>query len=107
LRTVLADRIVTRSQAAWVEVFAGTDACVAPVLSLREATRDPHLSARGTYVERAGMVQPAPAPRLSGTPGGLSSPPPSAPGADTRTALAAWDIDDIDALLESGAVVQA
>jgi len=107
LRTVLADRIATRTQAEWVEVFAGTDACVAPVLSLREAASDPHFSARGTYVARAGIVQPAPAPRLSRTPGGLTSPPPSAPGADTRSALTAWGIDDVDALLGSGAIVQA
>ncbi|MDQ3664711.1 MAG: CoA transferase, partial [Actinomycetota bacterium] len=107
LRTVLADRIATRTQAEWVEVFAGTDSCVAPVLSLREAASDPHLSARGTYVERAGIVQPAPAPRLSRTPGRLTSPPPPAPGTDTRTALTAWGIDDVDALLASGAVVQA
>ena len=105
LRTVLADRIATRTQAEWVEVFAGTDACVAPVLSLREAATDPHLSARETYVARAGVVQPAPAPRLSRTPGGLTSPPPTAAGANTREALTAWGIDDVDALLASGAVV--
>ena len=54
-------------RAEWTEVFDGTDACVAPVLPLTEAARHPHLAARGTYVERDGVLQPAPAPRFSRT----------------------------------------
>ncbi len=52
----------------WDALLAGTDACYAPVLDLDEATRHPHLVARGTFVDVAGRPQPAPAPRFSATP---------------------------------------
>lgn len=53
----------TRDRDAWTAHFAGTDACVTPVLTLGEAPSHPHNAARGTFVE-AGVVQPAPAPRF-------------------------------------------
>ena len=59
----------SRTQAQWWAVFRGTDACVAPVLSLLEATTDPHNVDRGVFVEVEGVVQPAVAPRFSATPG--------------------------------------
>jgi alpha-methylacyl-CoA racemase len=102
LRALLAETFRTRTRAEWCAVLEGTDACVAPVLSYAEAPAHPHLAARGTYVEHHGIVQPAPAPRFSRTPAALGAPP-SAPGAGTRAALAAWGIDDVDALLGSGA----
>jgi alpha-methylacyl-CoA racemase len=52
----------------WCVLMDGTDICFAPVLSLVEAPKHPHNAARGTFVEEGGMVQPAPAPRFSGTP---------------------------------------
>ena len=67
--------------------------------------RHPHLAARGTYVEHHGVVQPAPAPRFSRTRAALGAPP-STPGADTRSALRAWGIDDVDALIATGAAIQ-
>ena len=70
-------------------MFAGSDGCVAPVLGLAEATRHPHLVARGTFVELGGVVQPAPAPRFSGTPGALDRLPPAA-GQHTDEVLAEW-----------------
>ena len=87
-------------------MFAGSDACVAPVLPMSEAFSHPHLVARGTFVERDGLTQPAPAPRFSRTEASLTTPPPVVAGQDTRAALAAWGLD-ADALLESGAAVQA
>ena len=102
LRSVLADTFRTRTRDEWAELLGGTDACVEPVLSYAEAPAHPHLAARGTYVEHHGLVQPAPAPRFSRTPAALGTPP-STPGADTRAALAAWGIDDVDALIASGA----
>lgn len=105
LRALLAQAFGSRSQAEWTEVFDGSDACVAPVLPLREAPAHPHLAARGTYVDRAGVVQPAPAPRFSRTPAGLRSGP-SLPGQHSRAALEAWGVDDVDELLAAGAVVQ-
>ncbi|MDQ3325850.1 MAG: CoA transferase [Actinomycetota bacterium] len=106
LRRVLAARIASRTRAEWLDVFAGSDACVVPVHSLGEAHHDPHLSARGTFVEHGGIMQPAPAPRFSRTPGALTSPPPAAAGADSRTALTAWGIEDVDDLITAGAVHQ-
>jgi alpha-methylacyl-CoA racemase len=49
-------------------VFAGSDACVAPVLTLEEAPQDPHNQARQAFVTVAGVTQNAPAPRFSRTP---------------------------------------
>ncbi|NYD40124.1 CaiB/BaiF CoA transferase family protein [Nocardioides panaciterrulae] len=107
LRSLIADRFLTRTQAEWVGVFEGTDACVAGVLPITEAARHPHLEARGTYVERDGMLQPAPAPRFSRTAATLSSPPSPEAGSQTRAALTAWGVADVDGLVADGAAVQA
>jgi alpha-methylacyl-CoA racemase len=106
LRAALAARFRERTQAEWTEVFDGSDACCAPVLPLTEAAEHPHLRARGTYVERAGVLQPSPAPRFSRTRATLTSGP-TAPGGQTREALTAWGVPDVEALIESGAAVQA
>ena len=105
LRTALAERFRERTQAEWAEVFDGSDACCTPILPLTEAAEHPHLKARGTYVERDGLLQPAPAPRFSRTAPTLSTGP-SAPGGQSRAALEAWGVSGVDALIESGAVVQ-
>jgi alpha-methylacyl-CoA racemase len=89
LRQRIADAFAARTRAEWTAVFAGSDACVAPVLSLTEATTQPHLVARGTYVEHDGVVQPAPAPRFSRTPSELRGSPPAV-GQDTDAVLADW-----------------
>jgi alpha-methylacyl-CoA racemase len=107
LRRQIGDAVRGRTQAAWVAVFEGTDACVAPVLPTTEAFHHPHLTARETFVDRDGTVQPAPAPRFSRTPPTLSTPPAARPGQHTREALSAWGIAGVDRLLESGAAVQA
>jgi alpha-methylacyl-CoA racemase len=107
LRRVIAAAVRSRSQAEWVEVFDGSDACVAPVIPLSEAFTHPHLTARGTFVDRDGITQPAPAPRFSRTGATLTSPPPARAGQDTRDALAAWGIADVEGLLASGAAAQA
>ncbi len=75
-----------RTRDEWDRIFAGTDACVAPVNDMGEATVDPHMAERGSYVDVAGVVQPAPAPRFSVTELGTPSPPRS-PGADTDRVL--------------------
>ena len=59
----------SRTRSEWWRAFQGSDACVAPVWSLLEATTDPHNRARGVFVEVDGVVQPAVAPRFSVTPG--------------------------------------
>jgi alpha-methylacyl-CoA racemase len=105
IKAAFARRFKERTQAEWTEVFDGTDACVAPVLPLTEAAEHPHLRARGTYVDRDGVLQPAPAPRFSRTEATLTTGP-SVPGGQTREALTAWGVADVEALIESGAAVQ-
>lgn len=107
LRTLIAEKFATRTQAEWAAVFNGTDACVAPILPLSEAIDHPHVKAREIFVEHEGIVQPAPAPRFSRTRSTLGRPPAPQPGADTREALTAWGIKDVERLLENGAAVQA
>ena len=94
LREAVAARFRTRTRREWTEVFEGTDACVAPVLSLREAPAHPHLAARGTFTEYAGLTQPAPAPRFSATPGALRRPP-AVPGADAAGVARDWDLPSL------------
>jgi alpha-methylacyl-CoA racemase len=106
LRNKISVAFKARTQAEWAEVFEGTDACVAPVLSLKEAAGHPHLVERGTFVEVNGIVQPAPAPRFSR----FAPAPPSPPrptGADTRQVLEQWGVDDVDALINAAVAVQA
>jgi alpha-methylacyl-CoA racemase len=104
-RQRLAALFATRTREEWAEVFADSDACVAPVLSLTEAPRHPHHRARGTFVEHRGVVQPAPAPRFSETPTALSQPPRTA-GADTSDVLTAAGFDDAEVawLREDGVI---
>jgi alpha-methylacyl-CoA racemase len=67
LRARFAEVFAGRTRDEWAEVFAGTDACVTPVLSFAEVPAHPHLAARATIVERDGVPQAAPAPRFSRT----------------------------------------
>jgi alpha-methylacyl-CoA racemase len=106
LRRAVAERVQTRDLADWIAVFDGSDACVAPVLTLSEAAAHPHLVARATLVEVDGVVQPAPAPRFSATPAGLGAEP-SETDADPDRALAEWGIDDAADLIEAGVVLRA
>ena len=95
----------TRTRAEWEEVFDGSDACVAPVLSPGEAPDHPHNRFRGTFTEVAGVVQPAPAPRFLSTPGAIRRPPPN-PGQHADEALADWGLsdDEVAALRSSAAI---
>jgi alpha-methylacyl-CoA racemase len=97
----------TRTRDAWVALAEGTQACIAPVLSLTEAPRHPHLQARGTFVEVDGVVQPAPAPRFSRTHAGIQGPP-AEPGQHTDEVLRDWGFaaGEIEALHAAGAIAR-
>ncbi|WP_306316604.1 MULTISPECIES: CaiB/BaiF CoA-transferase family protein [unclassified Streptomyces] len=95
LRTAVAARFKERTRDEWTAVFEGSDACVAPVLSLGEAPHHPHLAARGTFVDHGGLTQPAPAPRFSDTPTSVRSGP-AQPGADTADVALDWDVPDLN-----------
>ncbi|MBX6354336.1 MAG: CoA transferase [Micromonosporaceae bacterium] len=88
MRRAFAQAFATRTRDEWAAHFAGSDACVTPVLSFREALADAHLAARGTYVDIDGIPQAAPAPRFSRTP---LHPRPATPATvDPRQILAEW-----------------
>ncbi|MET9734153.1 CaiB/BaiF CoA-transferase family protein [Streptomyces sp. NPDC006458] len=91
LREAVAARFKSRTRDEWAAVFEGSDACVAPVLSLREAPHHPHLAARGTFTDHGGLTQPAPAPRFSATPTAVRGGP-ALPGADTADVARDWDV---------------
>ena len=105
LNTKLAAVIATRTQAEWCDLMEATDVCFAPILDLDEAPRHSHNVARQTFVEVAGVTQPAPAPRFSKTPGVIQGPPPAI-GAHDREALKDWGFSDadIDGLKAGGAL---
>lgn len=94
LRDAVAVRFKSRTRDEWTAVFEDSDACVAPVLSLREAPQHPHLAARGTFTDHGGITQPAPAPRFSATPTAVRTGP-AQPGADTADVARDWDVPDL------------
>ena len=77
LRLRLAAEFASHTRDAAAALFADVDGCVFPVLAMSEAPQHPHNVARGTFVTRDDIVQPAPAPRFSGTPTDLALPPPA------------------------------
>ncbi|MEU8844345.1 CaiB/BaiF CoA-transferase family protein [Streptomyces roseus] len=91
LREAVAARFKSRTRDEWTAVFDGSDACVAPVLSLGEAPHHPHLAARATFTDFGGITQPAPAPRFSATPSAVTSGP-ALPGAHTESVARDWDV---------------
>ena len=104
-----ADRLqkifLTKTRDEWCEIFAGSDACFAPVLSLTEAAQHPHAQAREAYASIDGVIQPAPAPRFSRTPAEIQSPPPE-PGQHTEEVLLDWGFSEerINKLVNAGVI---
>lgn len=93
MQQCLRDIFATKTRDQWCEILENTDACFAPVLSLAEAPQHPHNVARNTFVEVAGVIQPAPAPRFSATPSNIQAPP--APiGRNARKTLSDWGVDE-------------
>jgi alpha-methylacyl-CoA racemase len=95
MRARLAAVFATRTRDEWDAHFRDGDACVTPVLSPGEAARSDHLAARGTFVERNGVLQAAPAPRFSRTPAQLTTAPPVS-GAGTEAVLAWAGLDRLE-----------
>jgi alpha-methylacyl-CoA racemase len=95
----------SRTRDEWCEIMEGSDVCFAPVLTMGEAYRHPHNVARRTFVEVAGRLQPAPAPRFDRTPPEIARPP-AHPGQHTDEALRAWGFsaDDLRTLRDAKAI---
>ena len=105
-RESIGKAVAKKSRDQWVAHFAGTHACVAPVLSMGEAPAHLHNRARGTFLDLDGVLQPAPAPRYSATPCDR----PAAPrreGADTQSILAqlGYSAAEVAAFRDAGAIV--
>jgi alpha-methylacyl-CoA racemase len=105
LKAKLAAVLAKKTQAEWCAIMDATDICFAPVLTLDEAPNHPHNAARETFVTVEGVVQPAPAPRFSATPGVIQGPPPKI-GAHNDEALSQWGFSsaEIEALKAKGAL---
>jgi alpha-methylacyl-CoA racemase len=93
LKAKLAAVIATKTREEWAAIFDGTDACVAPVLSMSEAPQHPHNVARGTFAPVGDATQPMPAPRYSVTENQMPQPSPKV-GADTAAVLASIGYSD-------------
>jgi alpha-methylacyl-CoA racemase len=104
-RARLAAIFATRPRDEWCSLLEGSDACVSPVLDLDEAPLHSHNQARQTFVVVDDVLQPAPAPRLSRTPGAIRNPPPAS-GQDTCAVLQEWGFaqQEIDSLLAAGCI---
>ncbi|KLR59872.1 putative acyl-CoA transferase/carnitine dehydratase [Actinobacteria bacterium IMCC26207] len=89
MKAHLAAIFVTKSRDEWSALLEGTDICFAPVLTMDEAAQHPHNVHRKTFVEVAGITQPAPSPRFDRTPGEIQRPP-SHPGQHTDEILTEW-----------------
>jgi alpha-methylacyl-CoA racemase len=107
MRALFERTFATRTRDEWATLFDGVDACVAPVLSAGEAPSHPHVAARETLVDIDGLVQPAPGPRFSRTPGAIARPP-RLPGEDSRETLLDWgfDADEIEKLFADAVIAQ-
>ena len=99
----------TKTRDEWDAIFATRDACTYPVLSPKEAPTHPYNAERKTHVEGGfGVLQPAPAPRFSRTPGAVTEPAPESGGHTSEVLKEAGYSDaEISKLLETGAAAQA
>ena len=101
----LRDIFKSKTRDEWCEIMEGTDVCFAPVLSMSEAKDHPHMKHRSTFIDVAGVNQPAPAPRFDRTSPGFPTPP-AHPGQHTDEILAdlGFSETDIAGLRDSKAV---
>jgi alpha-methylacyl-CoA racemase len=91
LSALLEKKFATRPSEEWLALLEPLDACISAVLSVEDAPRDAHAQARALFTDIGGVVQPAPAPRFSRTPGRVQGPM-AAPGEGGREALARWGV---------------
>lgn len=105
LKTRMAALFAARTRDQWCELLEGTEACFAPVLDCDEAPAHPHNLARGTFIDVAGVIQPAPAPRFSRTPGHVSRPPPLR-GEHSEEILLDWGLsqEQVEQLQRDGVI---
>jgi len=86
LRAKLTEVFKSKTRDDWCKIMEGTDICFAPILTMAEAPKHPHMAARNVFVERHGVTQPAPAPRFSRTPSAIRE----AETAEIGGVISAW-----------------
>jgi alpha-methylacyl-CoA racemase len=91
LKARFTETFKSRTRDEWCDLLEGSDACFAPVLDLVECRSHPHIAARGIHQDIDGVINPAPAPRFSRTPGGIARPASTA-GAETFDILDRWGL---------------
>lgn len=89
LRSLIAAAFAAKDRDEWARIYAGTDACVTPVLTFDEAAEHPHNAERGVFDRVGEVLHPRPAPRFSRTPAREPSAP-EAGARDLNRLLAAW-----------------
>jgi len=105
-RAAFTEAFAAQPMSYWAQKFSGTDACVAPVVTMAEAPDHPHVAARGSIVRRDGIAQPGPAPRFSRSVAELRDSPP-VPGEHTVDVFRGWGVVDVESLVQSGAAIEA
>lgn len=96
----------SRTMSEWTAIYAGSDACVSPVLTVEEARLHPQAQSRAAFPVLHGKAQPAPAPRYERTTSEIHGEPIMAPGQHTQGILReiGWSECEIASLLSDGAV---
>ncbi|MGI9161468.1 MAG: CaiB/BaiF CoA transferase family protein [Mycobacterium sp.] len=89
LKAILTETFRKHDRDHWATVFAGSDACVTPILSFAEIETEPHNTERGSFYKEGDSIFPMPAPRFSRTEPGKPTPP-RVPGSDTEAVLRDW-----------------
>ena len=89
LRVLFTETFLKHDRDHWAKVFAGSDACVTPVLSFAEIETEPHNTERGGFYTEGDSIFPMPAPRFSRTRPDKPTAP-GVPGADTEAVLRDW-----------------
>lgn len=107
MREAIAAKFRQKTREQWADIFAGTDACVSPVLSFTEARQHPHTIARQGFVKVGEFERPAPSPRFSASPTAVAAPPDGI-ALDPSAILVRFGISesDAEALVKSGIVGQ-
>ena len=105
MKARLAAIMASKTRQQWCDIMEGSDVCFAPVLTMSEAAQHPHNVQRQTFVEVAGITQPAPAPRFSRTEAAIQGPP-AWPGQHSDQVLTdfGFSADEVAALRADGAV---
>lgn len=105
MREIIAVRVREKTRDEWTLLFAGTDACVAPVLSFAEARQHPHNRTRSGFVDVGRFTRPVPAPRFSATPSAAAEPPSENERAPASVlARFGFQEDEIEALVKTGVI---